>query len=166
MCPFKEPIVQLRWQIILLQYDTLIAQSVKNLPAMQEIQVQSLGQEDPREKQMATHSGILAWRILMDRGAQQASVHGVARVGHNIATKHHHVIVVGAKYRKITQKIIQAIIHGVAKSQTRLSNFISLHSQEDHIESRLISILRKSRKACQLCATELMLLNCSVGEDS
>ena len=53
----------MRWQIILLQYDTLIAQSVKNLPAMQEIQVQSLGQEDPLEVGMATHSNIFAWRI-------------------------------------------------------------------------------------------------------
>ena len=38
-------------------------QSVKSLPAMQESQVQSLGQEDPLEKEMATHSSILAWRI-------------------------------------------------------------------------------------------------------
>ena len=36
---------------------------VKNLPAMQEIWVRSLGQEDPLEKEMATHSNILAWRI-------------------------------------------------------------------------------------------------------
>ena len=36
---------------------------VKNLPAMQESQAQSLGQEDPLEKGMATHSGILVWRI-------------------------------------------------------------------------------------------------------
>ena len=41
----------------------LIAQSVKNLPAVQEIQVRSLGQEDPLEMEMATHSSILAWRI-------------------------------------------------------------------------------------------------------
>ena len=40
-----------------------MVQTVKNLPAMQETQVQSLGQEDPVEKGMATHSGILAWRI-------------------------------------------------------------------------------------------------------
>jgi len=39
------------------------AQSVKNLSAMQETQVQSLGQEDPLEKEIATHSNILAWRI-------------------------------------------------------------------------------------------------------
>ena len=40
-----------------------MAQTVKNLSAMQETQVQSLGQEDPLEKEMATHSSILAWRI-------------------------------------------------------------------------------------------------------
>ena len=40
-----------------------VAQMAKNLPAMQETQVRSLGQEDPLEKGMATHSGILAWRI-------------------------------------------------------------------------------------------------------
>ena len=42
---------------------SLEAQMVKNLPTMQETQVQSLGQEDPLEKEMATHSSILAWRI-------------------------------------------------------------------------------------------------------
>ena len=42
---------------------SLIAQLVKNLPAMQETQVQFLGQEDPLEKEMASHSSILAWRI-------------------------------------------------------------------------------------------------------
>ena len=41
----------------------LIAQWVKNLPAMQETQVQYLGWEDPLEKEMATHSSILVWRI-------------------------------------------------------------------------------------------------------
>ena len=40
-----------------------VAQMVKNLPVMQETQVQSVGQEDPLEKRMATHSNILAWRI-------------------------------------------------------------------------------------------------------
>ena len=43
---------------------SLIAQSVKNLPVMQETRVWFLGQEDPLEKEMATHSLILAWRIL------------------------------------------------------------------------------------------------------
>ena len=42
---------------------TLVAQMVKNLPAMQETRVQSLSREDPLEKGMATHSNIFAWRI-------------------------------------------------------------------------------------------------------
>ena len=42
---------------------SLVVQTVKNLPAMQKTQVLSLGQEDPLEKRMATHSSILAWRI-------------------------------------------------------------------------------------------------------
>ena len=42
----------------------LVAQTAKNLPAMQEQQVQSLGREEPLEEGMATHSSILAWRIL------------------------------------------------------------------------------------------------------
>ena len=51
---------------------------VKNLPAMQETQIPYLGQEDPLEEGIATHSSILAWRIPMDRGASWATVHGVA----------------------------------------------------------------------------------------
>ena len=43
---------------------SLLPQTVKNLPAMWETQVLSLGQEDPLEEGMATHSSILAWRIL------------------------------------------------------------------------------------------------------
>ena len=53
---------------------------VKNPPAMQEpqeMQVPSLGREDPLEEGMATHSSILAWRISMDRGARWATVHWV-----------------------------------------------------------------------------------------
>ena len=60
---------------------SLIAQLVKNLPAMQEISVRFLGWEDPLEKGKAAHSSILAWRIP------------------------------------------RTIVHGVAKSQTRLTNF-------------------------------------------
>ena len=54
-----------------LQYSwaSLVAQLVKNLPAMWETWVQSQGWEDPLEEGMATHLSILAWRIPMDRGA-------------------------------------------------------------------------------------------------
>ena len=52
--------------------------AVKNLPAMQEIRVQPLGREDPLEKEMATHSSILAWKIQSRR---------LQRVVHDLATK-------------------------------------------------------------------------------
>ena len=48
---------------------SLVAQMVKNLPAMQETFVWSLGWEDPLKECMVSHSSILAWRIPMDRGA-------------------------------------------------------------------------------------------------
>ena len=51
---------------------SLIAQLLKNPPAMQETLVRFLGWEDPLEKGKATHSSILAWRVPMDRGAWQA----------------------------------------------------------------------------------------------
>ena len=60
-----------------------VAQSVKNLPAVQETWVQSLGWEDPLEKEMATHSSILAWKISWteEPGGRQSI--GSQRVGHN-----------------------------------------------------------------------------------
>ena len=55
-----------------------MAQTVKYLPAMQETQVRSLAQEDPLEKEMATHSSILAWKIPWTEEPCKAIVHGVA----------------------------------------------------------------------------------------
>ena len=52
------------------------AQMVKNLPAMWETWVRSLGWEDPLEEGMGTHSSTLAWRIPVGRGAWRAKVHG------------------------------------------------------------------------------------------
>ena len=52
---------------------------VKNPPALWETWVQSLGWEDPLEKEMATHSSILAWGDPMDRGAWQATAHGIMK---------------------------------------------------------------------------------------
>jgi len=60
-----------------------MAQTVKNLPAMQEIQVQSLGREDPLEKGMATHSSILAWRIPWTQDSGRLHSMGSKRVGHD-----------------------------------------------------------------------------------
>ena len=56
---------------------------VKNLPAMQGTQLQSLGQEDPLEKDMATHSSILAWRIPWTEEPGGPQSIGSQRVGHD-----------------------------------------------------------------------------------
>ena len=56
-----------------------MAQTIKNLPAMQETWVQSLGQEDPLEKGMATHSSILAWRVPRTEEPAGATVHSVTK---------------------------------------------------------------------------------------
>ena len=56
---------------------------VTNLSAVQETRVQSLGQEDPLEKGMATHSSVLAWRIPMDREPGGLQSMGLQRVGHD-----------------------------------------------------------------------------------
>ena len=59
---------------------SLVAQMVKNLPAKQETQVRSLGQEDPLEKETATHSSILAWEIpWTEEPGRLHTVHGVAK---------------------------------------------------------------------------------------
>ena len=60
---------------------------IQNTFTMQGTQVQTLDQEDPLEKEMATHSSILVLKNPIDSGAWWATVHGVARVGHDLATK-------------------------------------------------------------------------------
>ena len=60
----------------------MVAQMVKNLPAMQKTWVQSLGQEDPLEKGMATHSSILAWRILWTQEPGGLQSMGLQKIGH------------------------------------------------------------------------------------
>ena len=65
----------------------LVAQMVKNLPAAQETWVQSLGWEDPLEKEVAAHSSILAWEMPWTEEPGGLPSMGVTRVGHDLATK-------------------------------------------------------------------------------
>ena len=60
-----------------------MAQMVKNLPEMQETRLRSLGQEDPLEKGMAAHSGILTWRIPWTEEPGRLQSMGLQRVGHD-----------------------------------------------------------------------------------
>ena len=69
-----------------LNESSLVAQMVKNLSVMQETRVWSLGQEDPLEKEMPTHSSILAWRILWAEEAGGLQSMGLQRVRHDWVT--------------------------------------------------------------------------------
>ena len=62
---------------------SLVAQAVRNLPAVQVTRVPSLSQEDPLEKGMVTHSSILAWRIAWTEGPDRLQSMGLQRVGHH-----------------------------------------------------------------------------------
>ena len=62
---------------------TLVAQTVKHLPAMQETWIQSLGWEDPLEKEMATHSSTLAWKFPSMKEPGRLQSMGLQRVGHD-----------------------------------------------------------------------------------
>ena len=61
----------------------LVAQMVKHLPTMQETRVRSLGQEDPLEKEMATHSSTIAWKISWTEEPGRLQSMGSQRVGHD-----------------------------------------------------------------------------------
>ena len=65
------------------KYYLLVAQMVKNLPAVWETWVRFLGWEGPLEEGMATHSSILVWRIPTDRGAGRLQSMGLQRIGHD-----------------------------------------------------------------------------------
>ena len=58
---------------------SLVAQMLKNLPAKQETWVESLGLEDPLEKEMSTHSSVLAWRIPWTEEPVCTTIHGIAK---------------------------------------------------------------------------------------
>ena len=87
MIAFFSKIASINYDIHIAFWASLTTQLVKNLPPMQETWVQSLGQEDPLEKKNGNPLQYSCLENPMDRGAWQATVHGVTRVGHDLATK-------------------------------------------------------------------------------
>ena len=135
-----------------------MAQMMKNLPAMQETRVQSLGREDPLEKRMATHSSILVWRIPWtdEPGGLQCWVHGVAEwdMTEGLTLSHFHfhmmtIILKSLKYLEIYQtgngnplqcsclenprnhRAWWAAVCGVTQSRTRLKRLSSSSSSNN-----------------------------------
>ena len=68
---------------------SLVAQTVKNLPVVQEIQVRPLGQEDPLEKEITIHSSTIAWKIPWTEEPARLQSMGSQRLGHDRATALH-----------------------------------------------------------------------------
>ena len=165
---------------LLFWVDSLLAQMVKNLPAMQETWVRSLGGEDPLEKEMATHSGILAWRIPWTEECGGLQFMGSQRVRHNWATSLSlfwvecdkcfvfHAKVLGCKWQKPVCLLWEVVKR---KTLTRLrvthstSGKAREHIVENHTRNNWVKAAKKSAglwtlaalhvhaKSFQLCLT-------------
>ena len=106
------------------------AQWVKNRPANEGDMGWSLGQEDPLEKEKATHSSILAWKIPWTEESGGLQTMGSQRVGHGLATEYAHTWMRGAWW---------ATVHEIAGSQSCLSNWTCTHAHESSVLFKLLS---------------------------
>ena len=89
MTHYFSPFIKFHAQTFQSLLASVVAQMVKNLPAMQETMVQSLGWEDPLEKRMAIHSTFLAWRILWTKEPGGLHPIGLQRVRHSLVSNTH-----------------------------------------------------------------------------
>ena len=112
-----------------------MAQQVMDPPPVEEMhetQVQSLGQEDSLEEGMATHSSTLAWRIPMDRGAWQATVHGVLKsIGHDLGTKQFENLALQGQYHAFLHpKCLQGAYLWVAARLLAIISFVEWYGKQ------------------------------------
>ena len=87
---FPIPIPPPKQFVFKIQNASLVAQSIKNLPAVQETQVRSLGWEDPLDKEMAIHSSIVAWKILGTEKPGRLQSMGSQESDTTLQLNHHH----------------------------------------------------------------------------
>ena len=116
------------WEIRIAIYTlpcvySLGTQAVKNVPTMQDTQVWSLGQEDPLEKGMATHSNILAWSIPWTEETVWATVHRVPKNWTQLCNWHGTPLQYSCLENPMDRGAWKAAVHGVVKSRTRLNDF-------------------------------------------
>ena len=110
-----------KWHPLKYSWASLVAQRLKRLPPMWETWVRSLGREDPLQKEMVTHSSILAWRILWTEKLARPQFTGWQRVGHDWLTSlcFFQVFLPGKFHR---QRSLVTTVHEVIKNQTLLSD--------------------------------------------
>ena len=131
-------------------WTSLVAQMVKNPPAMPETRVRSLGWEDPLEKGMATYSSILAWRIPMDRGAWWATVHRVAKSQTRLKqlSMHAHTL-------QIVNQHIDILVQNVKKRPSLLwSRSLGHLIEKKIITGKALELLKPTMCTSKTCSSE------------
>ena len=139
---------------MLAPWASLVAQTVKCLPTMWETQVWSLGREDPLEKEMATHSGVLAWKIPWTEETGRLQSMGSQRIGHDWATSPY--LLLGRKAVTNLGRILK-------------SRDMTLLTKVCLVKAMVFPVVRygcESWTIKRLSAKELMFLNWGIGEDS
>ena len=136
----------------------LIAQLVKNPPAVQETPVRFLGREDPLEKGEATHSSTLAWRIPMDRGACRATVPGVKKSWTGVRT--------AQQGRQVNRAWSATLWSDCLMTCCVLGNTFLIHPRLKNHPWRVLSLLKTSLKrggdvSRQVCVVTLVLIYCA-----
>ena len=134
--PFSERFLLLKVKEVLLwnshdkilSFDapSLVAQMVKHLPMMRETRLRSLGREDPLEKEMATHSSTLAWKILWIEEPGGLQTLGLQRVGHNWASLLHWPTTIDSHYILLRWEIPAQF--SSVQSLSRVQLFVTLRT--------------------------------------
>ena len=118
---------------------SLVAQTVKNLPAMQETKVQSLGQEDPLEKDMATHSSILAWRIPWTKEPGRLQFMGSQRLRHNWDTNTWGFGRWEKGIENLCSPLIMYFLDKMCLNRTLYSRTLGVRKQQEVLDSKIRS---------------------------
>ena len=121
--------------------------------AKQEVQVRFLGREDPVEKEMATHSSILAWEIPRTEDSGGIQTTGLQRVGHDLATEHAYIPILQTRKDRQLKVITLSHQHKPRIQFFDLSNLSQLHWQSPELRGRLRS-------------NNTFLLSCAVGANA
>ena len=135
-------------------WTSLVAQMVKCLPTMRETWVRSLGWEDPLEKEMATHSSILAWKIpRMEEPGKLQSV-GLERVGHDWAT---------SPYLTLPPEMVVINIYDIARGKKNLAMWF--RKRIPQFTKLLHSSFDKYQKPLRVINLESLELNLNLGKE-
>ena len=131
------------------EWTSLVAQTVKHLSTMLETQVRSLGQEDPLEKAMATHSSTVAWKIPWTEEPGRLQSTGWQRVGHDWATSLHHMNKL--KIRQLGWMYPTSFIYSFLSSLNIFVNYCHFASLNSHSIFHNVFLKRFYKSIASIC---------------